>query len=200
MPYSEIEGVYLIPERQTTIWRYLEPYKFQYLIEQNSIYFTQVEQFSTDFQEGLLSKNDLIGIKRQIFSTNNKNPEAEFQEFYRHYSNIKKSVFISCWMAAEDEHDYMWSNFLSGANGVVIKSTVQSLQNSFNNSPTDFEIFISETHYFNPNELIGPVNLVRQFSRKPDHFENEQEIRAIIIDLPYAVSYTHLTLPTIYSV
>lgn len=185
MPYSEIRGLYPIPDDETILWRYLEPYKFEYLIKNNAIYFTQAEQFPKSFQEGILSKKELEGIKWQIYSTSKKNPEKEYKDFLKHYNNFNKAAFISCWMQSENEADHMWRGFLKNNNGVVIKSSVGKLKSVFNNSPTKFSIYISDTFYYSPNEIIDGVNLIKLFSRKPADFEGEQEVRAIIIDMPY---------------
>ncbi len=184
MPYSEFDGFYITPKKETKIWRYLDPYKFKYLVEEKSIYFRQVSKFPTEFKEGLLTQHDLEGIRRQLYNPNQENPTKDFEDFCSKRSIIDKAVFISCWMAAEQEHDYMWGEFLSKKNGVVIKSSVENLQICFNNSPTEFDIYISETHYFDYKELLGPLNTIRQYSRKPKEFSNEKEIRAILIDTP----------------
>jgi hypothetical protein len=184
MPYSEFDGYYKIPKKNLLIWRYLESYKFDYLIENKAIYFTRVDKFHEELKEGLLTSYDLDGIRRQLYNPNNINPTKDFDDFCERRSQKEKMVFISCWMAADMEYDYMWEKFVQSSNGVVIKSSVKRLQNCFNNSKTDLDIFISETHYFHYKELLGPLNTIRQYSRKPNGFENEKEIRAILIDTP----------------
>lgn len=167
MPYRQLESRYLIPDNNTTIYRYFDEFKANWLFENSSIYFSRVDEFEK-YNEMLFSFCDRDWFKRR----NDTDSISIYEDF-------KKRTYISCWTDDRIESKFLWDNYSKDKNSIAIKSTVEKLKQEFNNAKED--IYISKIHYFDPiTEPLGLFNGIRMFSRKIKHFIRENEIRAII--------------------
>lgn len=167
------------PERQLTIWRYIDLTKFVDLLLSSQQFFNRSDKFQDPF-EGRLKLKDYEQNKF-MFTL-----DEETKKFY----------FLNCWHINELQSDAMWKIYLEGKNGIAIKSTVGKLIDCFQKS--DDDVFISKVYYrdfenvtFNDlmleqqNSLFdGRGASINSFNYKRKSFEHENELRVFYVDMP----------------
>src|ERR1700719_3100914 len=171
---------------QTELWRYMDLARFLALIDQKELYVPRLHEFqSEDASEGAASPSDpLFG----------QDPEY-MQRAAAHFTS--SLPLVSCWHENETESVAMWKLYVSGREGVAIKTTVSSLIqllsvgrelklgrvvyrdiNDFEHSP---DIFIFEDGRCTGSTDILPIERNIIF-RKNKGYTHEQEVRAVIYD------------------
>jgi hypothetical protein len=183
---SKSENEELKPlKSQTELWRYMDVARFLALIDQKELYLPRLHEFQNeDPWEGAASPSDpLFG----------RDPEY----MHRAAAHVTSSLpLVSCWHENETESVAMWKLYVSGREGVAIKTTVSSLIqllsvgrelklgrvvyrdiNDFAHSP---EVFVFEDgRCTGSTDVLG---LERNIFRKNKGFIHEQEVRAVIYD------------------
>lgn len=174
--YKEHQS-YHTPEKELTVWRYLDFAKFVDLITSQKLFFCRSDNFEDPF-EGIFRLKDYEKTKN-IF---------EDQEI------IKKYYFLNCWHINENQSDAMWKIFLDTKNGIAIKSTVGNIIESLRESEDN--INISKVYYRDFNKVtfqelmlekknkMSIGRSINQFNYKRTSFEHEKELRLFHVDLP----------------
>lgn len=167
------------PDRQLTIWRYIDFTKYVDLLATSQFFFNRSDKFEDPF-EGIFRLKDYQDTKDML------SLQQATKQFY----------FLNCWHINENQSDAMWKVFLNTKNGIAIKSTVGNLIKGL--EPAKEDIFMSKVYYrdFNKvtfNELLfedqnkifdGRGGSLNQFNYKRISFEHEKELRLYYIDLP----------------
>lgn len=175
--YKEEYG-FQTPDESLTIWRYLDFEKFMDLIIRNQLFMTRSDKFEDPF-EGVLKLKD-----------------EEDSDFHKLQIETKKFYFLSCWHINENQSDAMWKCFLKTNNGLAIKTTVNRLKKSIENTIED--IYIGKIYYRDfkkttffelmreeQNLLFnGRGGTVNPHCYKRMDFEHEKELRLHFIDSP----------------
>lgn len=170
---------------QTELWRYMDVGRFLALIDQKELYLPRLHEFQNeDPWEGAASPSDpLFG----------RDPEYMHRTAL-HFTSLRP--LVSCWHENETESVAMWKLYVSGREGVAIKTTVSSLIqllsvgrelklgrvvyrdiNDFEHSP---DIFIFTDRRCGGSTDILPIE--RNIFRKNKGYAHEQEVRAVIYD------------------
>ena len=89
---------------------------------------------------------------------------------------LRANTAVSCWSATEAEHIAMWSAFAPGLYGVLLRTTLGDLKNSFER--TEFAVYLSRVEYHDapPSDRV-PVS--QALALKSSAFAHENEIRVI---------------------
>ena len=99
---------------QTELWRYMDLARFLALIDRKELYFSRLHEFE-DTWEGAWSPSDPL-FRR----------DPEYMKLAA--SHLTSSLpLVSCWHENETESVAMWKLYVSGKEGVAIKTTVLSL-------------------------------------------------------------------------
>lgn len=164
MPYDHNEQLNP-PEINSdlTIWRYMDFKKFQHLINNSSLYFTQLLEFAEDdIWEGAA-----------LFPIPNSEGEYLFKK-----ADYKR-VHANCWTICEYENLAMWKIYANGSNGIAIKSSFRNVEKFFKNEnyyiiSSGQVVYSIETDfcYKQPQD-----NYFKYFLRKRIYFEFEKELR-----------------------
>jgi hypothetical protein len=166
-------------ESSTGIWRYMDVARFLALIYEKKIYFPRLHELD-DPWEGARSHSD------PTFSRDPEYAGLAAQEFNRH-------PLISCWHENEVESVAMWKLYVSGREGVAIKTTIARLGRF---ASADRELKIGRVEYREiddsgdwPKALHfeygvytgykGVINAERALFRKNKGYGHEREVRAI---------------------
>ncbi len=169
--------------RQTELWRYMDLARFLALIDQKGLYFSRLHEL-VDTWEGAWSASDPL-FRR----------DPEYMQLAA--SQLTSSVpLVSCWHENETESVAMWKLYVSGKEGVAIKTNVSSLIdlfsvgremklgrvlyrdiNDFQHSP---EVFVFEDGRCTSSTDVLPLE--RSVFRKNMGYRHEQEVRAVIYD------------------
>jgi hypothetical protein len=101
------------------------------------------------------------------------------------YLYYMKSISVNCWHENDQESEAMWRLYNDSNEGIAIKSSVSSINNSFANSNQDYEIKIGKVKYidyFNPLLTYGDClvdgDIAPLLKRKS--FSHEIEVRLYI--------------------
>jgi hypothetical protein len=169
---------------QTSLWRYVDVARFLALIDRKELYFSRLHEFD-DPWEGAWAPSDPLFDKHH---------DTE----YMHYGATAFTTLplVSCWHENETESVAMWKLYLSGREGVAIKTSVSSLIELFGPGrelrlgrvaykPIDDFAFDPEVYVFDDGFRKGKTELLpieRNIFRKNTGYAHEQEVRLIIYD------------------
>jgi hypothetical protein len=166
---------------ETGLWRYMDLARFLALIDRKELYFSRLHEFE-DTWEGAWSPS------HPLFAGND--PE------YLKLGAIKFAALplVSCWHENETESVAMWKLYLTGREGVAIKTTVASLIQLFS---TGRELKLGRVEYrdiddfqHDPEVLVFEdwrctgsrdfLPIERALFRKNKGYAHEQEVRAVV--------------------
>lgn len=169
--------------------------QFLSILERNSLRFTRSDNFDDPYEGELpkknkkqLSQDEELQLPSDWTVLRRGNRFGSMWEWTNKRSLVeanRRITFINCWHQKEGEQDPLWRANLNGADGVVVKSDVNSLETALSVYP--FEVYIGEVEYIdfeedkiskeNDNDLLP-------FMYKRRGFKEENEIRAVVTELP----------------
>jgi hypothetical protein len=168
----------------TGIWRYMDVGRFLALISEKKLYFARLHELE-DPWEGARSATD------PLFSR-----DPEYVKLAA--SNFNDKPAISCWHENEGESVAMWKLYVSGREGVAIKTTVSLVGQLLSgdkelkfgrveyraiddNDPEHRpKAFVFESGRCSDYRDVCPAE--RALFRKNKGYEHEREVRAVIYD------------------
>jgi hypothetical protein len=173
-------------ENQTALWRYMDVARFLALIDRGELYFPRLHELQNDDAwEGAVSLLD---------------PALEHDRDYMHNAATDTNStlpMVTCWHENETESVAMWKLYVSGREGVAIKTTVGSVIqllsvgrqlklgrlvyrdiDDFEQQP---EIFTFENGNCRGDADVHPLERTTIFRKNKD-YAHEQEVRAVIYD------------------
>src|SRR5438876_4479232 len=115
--------VFELPEAPINLWRYMDFTKLVSLFELHALVFPRTDQFDDPY-EGLLpdaAVQELRGGKVPGVL-----PE-HIEQWVRAPQHLRKRLYVSCWCASEHESAAMWNLYLSGSQGVAIRTNTDLL-------------------------------------------------------------------------
>ena len=150
----------ILKPNEVKIWKYLDLWKFEDLLNSKCLFFSRIDVFDDPF-EGR-SSDEL----HSLF------------EFY------KERTYANCWHQNNYESNLMWKVYIEDfckcpedSKGVVIQSSFIRLCQCFKDSKIDQ--YIGKVTY--DNSVLKPEDSTPiPFFRKKKEFESEKEIRAIV--------------------
>lgn len=177
------------PPAETVIWRYMDLTKFLSILETGTLFFPTLNMLrKIDPWEGSWSN---FNFAEYVGGTEESQKASRDWLFPRQYEVFSKQMCISCWYMKEDETRAMWKWFLTGSEGIAVRTTFGELKQCF-----DYDH--SSWHYMGGNfsdrkvHLIGgavqyidweypPENThtLQQAMFKDKSFEHERELRIV---------------------
>lgn len=149
MPYRTTSGLDL-PGDSSLIWRYLDFWKFEALIQQRGLFFVRSDRFSDPWDSALPPK---WIAKMQEYMCDRDNggsyTEAEWYEEREIPTNP-----IQCWNCDHDENERMWNEYTTDNCSLVIRSSVGRFKRCFES--TGFDVRIGLINYGYHDELDDP--------------------------------------------
>lgn len=166
------------PALSDQLWRYMDFTKFVAILVTKKLYLTRVDKLAElgDKFEGSFPNKPKGGLTG-FFAT----------EHTRRY-DVKKSkdgrrfYYVNCWHGNDSESDAMWKVYVTGNQGIAIRTTVRDLKTSLKDSPE--HIWIAEVQYLDNYEwkdLPGNPTLHACVTKRKS-FEHEKEVRLIWLD------------------
>ncbi len=195
MPFKEHRDFIPPDNPDSKIWRYMNLAKFISVLEYHSLYFVRADRLiENDQYEGhynpqnfLLSDKQFKDLPEEWKGANGIKNELEWALMRINFkSSIEQSVyqrevtFVNSWHIKEYESDAMWKIYLSNDEGIAIQSTYKRLVDSLNDC-NDFSVYIGTIKYIDyEKDRIPFGNGLKPFMHKRNHFEHEEELRALI--------------------
>jgi hypothetical protein len=160
------------------IWRYMDVARFLTLISERNVYFARLHELG-DPWEGVWPKT----TSDQFLSR--EDPELR----RRMVEEFNRLALISCWHENERESVAMWKLYVSGREGVALKTSVGRLRHVLTanparwGSPTIQRVrYEGDTCAPDPCDFGGILYAERFLFRKTTSHKHEREVRAVIYD------------------
>ncbi len=145
---------------ESVIWRYMDLWKFIDMLDRR-VFFASINTFKKgDPYEG-------------DFPTRIKGPLRKSIDAI--HKRARTWVFASCWHINTIESAAMWAQYTKQGEGVVIKSTLKRLKDSFENEERG--IRVSKIEYCDYDK-DDPVDKDRIYLHKKKSYQHEAELRA----------------------
>ena len=91
---------------------------------------------------------------------------------------MRLKTFVNCWHESENESAAMWKIYSREYDGIAVKTTFETLTQSFTDVLT---VHVGKIDYIDYNSTLIPErNLYSPFLYKRKMFEHEREVRAIV--------------------
>ena len=182
--YKKLTGI-LSPREGDTLWRYLSFEKFANILSKKSLYFARTDTFEDPYE------GSIPPLLREIYKQETDHLGNTGGQAVRElWENWRKWVMCCCWHRDKHESMAMWGRYDLHNSGIVIKTTMQGLKNSFT-SKEGVDVYIGKIRYINHQDFKVPQNILDMntiylpFFYKRKAFKYENEVRAIIDASPY---------------
>lgn len=186
---------YMVPKKETLLWRYQDFPKFVSLLDSGELFFTRADNFEDEFEcaRGFNFQKDAIyealkpslrlKAKSLLLATGNDTPtddeldavvSEEMKKLVNGQEKRREEYFVSCWHANERESEAMWKLYISAKNqGVAIQTTMERLCYSIGKE--GFEV--GEVSYMSYDQPLSVDDTPIWYKRTA--FKHENEVRAI---------------------
>jgi hypothetical protein len=128
VPVYADEWPYRIPPDSQTVWRYMDPWKFESMLRRSALYFRRCDKFP-DPLEGRLSNRFIHGTSKSDRAfVSAYNVEQDYDKEAAAQEVTRGCVFVNCWHMGDAESERMWKKYTTTPDSVVITSTVGDLR------------------------------------------------------------------------
>jgi hypothetical protein len=152
------------------IWRYIEFWKLQDLVETQQLYFRRSDKLEDEY-EGLPPSEYERVLKLNKFDLNDI---RERDDNIGALAQFRQSVYINCWHLHGGETASMWRRF--GKDGVAIVSRYDLLKQALH--PLPDKVMVGLIRY--GTNHLEKWNVIRFVTTKCEKYSTEREVRAII--------------------
>jgi len=188
--YSHVPRLYIIPEQNDSLWRYMDFAKFVSLLKNRALYFSAAKLFKDPFEgaigvkarekewdENFLSKFKKV-TKKSAGNNIHLSQKALLAAFKSVGEESRECTFINCWHLNEYESEAMWSLYVRDRSyAIAIRTTYERLYNAIGKNPL---IDIGRVNYIDYAETFVEIRAPFWYKRKS--FQHENEVRAILTD------------------
>lgn len=176
-----------VPHGNSSVWRYMNTWKFSKLIDESSLYFPNATKLTDHYEVSI--PNSVEKQKRQELmklGLSGRDLEDEMASFNWSMNPMKNLVLINCWSVNPHESYALWKIYLGGEkNGVAIKTTVSKLRRSVENGGDVYpeEFFIGKVKYKKHlnNDELSRLSVIT--TKKP-FYDFEKELRLFVLNYP----------------
>ncbi len=158
------------------LWRYMDFTKYVWMLEHRALYFSRVDRFDDPLEGSLSAAN--LRLRPEIYG--DQIPAHVFQQMGAFSRWSRQWTFLNCWHMNEYESAAMWRLYAKTNEAIAVQSTFGRLRQSL---PP--RTYLGIVHYVDyDNYFIPEGNTMSAYVHKRRSFEHEQEVRALISDLP----------------
>jgi hypothetical protein len=173
----------------TSLWRYMDFTKYVDLLEMRSLYFCRSDKFEDPY-EGIPHPSFIEEQRQALWNALSFDWGLALDtwnglELKNRYELARSRILVSCWHENEVESAAMWKLYLTGSEGVAIKSSRNRLEKAIDKNCEATVARIKYVDFNTPlqgdwlaNMRIDPA--LRPFILKRGSFSHEREVRAII--------------------
>jgi hypothetical protein len=167
------------PNRKTTLWRYLETYKFEDLLNTQTLFLSQVAKLAADEpNEGRMNQLQEEALSREL--SHDQNKLEEFRAFHLH---VRQCSWVTCFSIGEFDAAHMWERFCRQTpnEGVAIKTSYEKLQMSIAHCCTSpaLKPFCAKVRY--EESAYMPWKHGYLLFQKAPEFSDEREVRVCML-------------------
>ncbi|MBI5375253.1 MAG: hypothetical protein HZA77_07445 [Candidatus Schekmanbacteria bacterium] len=199
-PLREVNSACILPDNlDTTVWRYMDFYKFASLIKDSALYMRRADLLEDKF-EGTYSRQQLLDDNDWLKSRGY--PDLINTE-EKSRTKRRKSVYISSWCVNDIDLDLMWKAYARNPPGIAIKSTVRALQRACDNDKAIefWPLDISSVKYVNHagGQYLNYPGIPEIFFTKDIHFRLDKELRIVCWQPRSEPTPEYILLPVVLS-
>ncbi len=180
MPAKTNHPVFVQPENlNCRVWRYVDFTKFVALLNSESLFFCRADLFKDPYEGCYTELNNEI---KHLFLKNIDilNHERIKEVTLKLSKWIRQWTYINCWHANEYESAAMWGLYSNSKESIAIETSYEKLKNVLPE-----RTFLGLVNYIDyKNDYIPEGNTFNPFVHKRQSFMHENEVRAIIQELP----------------
>ena len=176
-----------VPHGNSTVWRYMNTWKFSQLLERSSLFFPNAnkltDQYEVSVPDSVEQKKRKELEKQGLYG---RDLEEEMASFYWSTNPMKDLVLINCWSINPHESYALWKIYLGGEkDGIAIRSTISKLRRAVEKGKDAYpeEFFIGKVKYkkhLNHDEL----SRLSVITTKKPFYDFEKELRLFVLNYP----------------
>jgi hypothetical protein len=185
MAYYYMHPDLSLPEDASVVWRYMELWKFQLMIQENSIFFSRADK-QTDKLEGEYPEGMLAELERRFGGGIPSDDGISYTFHEWHTQKEIRSRLVSCWSLGPCESRKMWTAYTQSRDSIAVRSTIERLKNCFHDR-VEPVVWIGKVRYGEEENTLPSsiskwnVNFwLYPFFAKKDTYRWENEVRAIV--------------------
>ena len=113
------------PNRKATLWRYLETYKFEDLLESETLFICQVAKLAKDeANEGRMNQ-----LQEQALLKYLSNDQTQLENFRAFHEHVRQCSWVTCFSLGDFDEAHMWKTFCKQPpnEGVAIRTNYDRL-------------------------------------------------------------------------
>lgn len=176
-----------ISDHKLLIWRYMDFWKFEKLLEDNgSLYCTRADKFK-DMFEGQYSDITISSLENEYKEKHGeifvKNWKALYFDNGDYVEATKRNSLVNCWHKNDKENLDMWKSYTKDKDSLAIKTNINSLIKSIDIvDNSSICIDIGEVQYidFHNTPLEYESNILAPLFYKDNKYSYENELRVIV--------------------
>ena len=173
----QIHPAFPQPEsNEVKLWRYMDFYKFELLLESNRLVFPRADKLGEPF-EGTRPRGDIDWWKRKADEVEQNKDVIKYNSKWMSDTAmyLKDKYFVSCWHINEFENRFMWESYTKSEKSVAIQTTYSILSECTHSSiPTGLVRYIDYS-----KERLPSMNMFEFIMHKEIYFKDESEVRAV---------------------
>jgi hypothetical protein len=175
-PIFEDDWPYELPNNDQRVWRYLDLWKFEHILQNSALYFRRADKLS-DTGEGRLSAQGIRGtLPSDVAFTTAYNIKDQGHAIdMAAHETTRGCMFINCWNIDDAEDARMWAEYTTCPESVAISTTFERLLATV---PAK-ELNISRVKYIDDSTPRGEFFHTTPFFYKDKKFSFEKELRLV---------------------
>lgn len=164
------------PSSDTAVWRYVNFTQLMSILERDSVWFSNVNNFNDPY-EGTIPRRNLENEIQQIADSAGVPENIARMAHHSFTSGVRYSGTgcVSCWNISQYESAALWEQYIESSEGVAIQTTVENLESAFSDSERD--LVVGEIDYINYDRDTIPDGMLPTLYHKRESFEHEKEFR-----------------------
>jgi hypothetical protein len=165
------------PAYDCKLWRYMDLWKLQSMLEEGGIFLPRTDMFPDDREGTLAFANSRY--RSHIYTEDPRMAEG-YSQYCDELRNIKRHTYIGCWRVDETEHAQSWSEYARSREGVAVQTTYHKL---WKRTQT---IFCASVEYIDYEQtwVVESSCVAPFFYKSKSEFEWEREFRIILQQFP----------------
>ncbi|TYR80438.1 DUF2971 domain-containing protein [Priestia megaterium] len=153
-----------------SVWRYMDMFKFQSLLESKALFFVKPNAFLDPF-EGSYSMWNIKEMK--------DSDKLNSRSLRTYMKKIHDFSAVSCWHINEYESAGMWDLYANSYDGIAIKTSYDNLLHSIKD--LRYKVFARKVQYIDFSKGMASENIYDTLFFKRKSFSYENELRLLIL-------------------
>jgi len=169
------------PNLAATLWRYLDVWKFQSLLEAGRLYMPPADRLG-DHLEGTTPQAEIDWWDAKIAAAETDEQRGVMLHNKRFFASMSATMrqryFVSCWHMNDYESSVMWGAYTSSSDAVAIRTTFSALRGAL-----PAFVYLGMVRYIDFDTTRfgeGMPNMFDWIMHKEAIYRGETEVRAVV--------------------